>query len=153
MSFEKGNKTDSKHYWLTPADLMAEMQAEFEFDFDFTNLSDDDSNITFDVTSVSINAGVSSAVTFGAFTQGPGERVRTDFNGISNDTVSIDLTGLGLEEGDTFTVEATIAVTDGDGNTYNDTVTFEVTVPDPDTGSTLNKRYVATAVSGSGMVS
>lgn len=34
MTFEKGNKSDGKHYWLTPEDLMAEMQAEFDFDFD-----------------------------------------------------------------------------------------------------------------------
>ena len=34
MSFEKGNKDDGKHYWLTPSDLMEEMQAEFEFDYD-----------------------------------------------------------------------------------------------------------------------
>jgi hypothetical protein len=34
MTFEDGNKSDGKHYWLTPADLLAEMQAEFNFDFD-----------------------------------------------------------------------------------------------------------------------
>ena len=34
MTYSGGNAGDGKHYWLTPADLMAEMQAEFDFDFD-----------------------------------------------------------------------------------------------------------------------
>lgn len=34
MTFEKGNKTDGKHYWLTPDDLMEEINAEFDIDFD-----------------------------------------------------------------------------------------------------------------------
>lgn len=32
--FHTGNGSDKKHYWLTPPDLYAKMDAEFHFDFD-----------------------------------------------------------------------------------------------------------------------
>ena len=32
--FNRGNKKDGKHYWLTPKDVYSALDAEFNFDFD-----------------------------------------------------------------------------------------------------------------------
>jgi hypothetical protein len=34
MSFENGNKSDGKHYWLTPEAMLESIYDEFEIDFD-----------------------------------------------------------------------------------------------------------------------
>lgn len=34
MSFENGNNSDGKHYWLIPPELYKELDEEFQFDFD-----------------------------------------------------------------------------------------------------------------------
>ena len=117
----------------------------FTFDFDFANKSADGSPIQFDVTQFKINAGAFGAVTFDPYTQNAGDRLRTDKNGVSNDSITASLTGLGLQEGDTFTVTATITVTDANNVTKTEDVTFTLTVPDPD-ANIKNTRYAATSV-------
>lgn len=126
----------------------ADATGNFEFDFDFSNLSTEANDITFDVTQISINGGAASAATFNTYTQTAGDRLRTNRDGVTGDTLSTSLSGLNLEEGDTFTITATINVVEN-GITKTENVTFTVTVPDPD-NNILNVRYPATAIGSGG---
>lgn len=126
----------------------ADATGNFEFDFDFSNLSSEGNDITFDVTQISVNGGGASTVTFNTYTQTAGDRLRTNRDGVTGDTLSTSLSGLNLEEGDTFTISATINVVEN-GIPKTETVTFTITVPDPD-DNIQNFRYPATAIGSGG---
>jgi flagellar hook-associated protein 1 FlgK len=126
----------------------ADATGNFEFDFDFSNLSSEGKEISFDVTQISINGGAASAVTFNNYTQLAGDRLRTNRDGALGDTLSASLSGLNLQEGNTFTITATINVVEN-GITKTENVTFTVTVPDPE-DNIQNFRYPATAIGSGG---
>ncbi len=121
----------------------------FEFDFEFSNISGKDA--TFEITgALSFSDGAVSEIgSFNPFTSTAGLRERTGVDGVPDDTITLDLSGSSLGEGDILTVSVPVRVTDGDGNIYNDTIDFEITIPDPDDRIT-NQRFPATALSGSG---
>ncbi len=119
------------------------VSGSFSFGFDFSNLSADGSDISFDVSSIKINGGTATPVSFNSFTQAAGQRETTD------DKLSVSLSGLNLQEGDSFNVTATVNVTDKNGNVKTEDVTFAVKVPAPGT-DIKNTPYAATAISGTG---
>jgi flagellar hook-associated protein 1 len=125
----------------------ANASGNFTFDFDFANLAPDGTDIVFDVTQLSVNGGPFNPATFNPYTQTAGNRLRTDQENTTNDNLSVDLTGLGLEQDDTFTITATVTITDSNNVTRTEDVTFTVNIPDPD-DNIRNTRYAATAIGG-----
>lgn len=136
----------------------ADVTGTFEFDFEFTNIFGDDA--TFEVLgpldappgTVTATGGVVLSGPQGAFgdiTAPTGERFRTGIQGVNDDTITLDFAAATLEEGDTFTVDIPVRVTDGDGNIFIDTLTYQVTIPDPN-NDIKNNRFTINAVSGGG---
>lgn len=123
------------------------VSGEYEFDFEFTNIDSNGLDVTFDVEEISINGGTSSAVTFGALTAAAGNTHRTFTSSNTTGSISLDLTSLGLEEGESFEISAKVRVTDANGNETTETITYTVTIPDPEE-DTINERYSVSSISG-----
>lgn len=119
----------------------------FEFDFDLLGLDASGENMSFEVEGVSVDS-VSSTYNFDTFTLEPGVRQRTGKYATANDTISVNIPS-GLSEGDSFEVEVSVKVTDSDGNISRETITYTVTIPDPEDTIT-NNRINASSISGSG---
>jgi len=112
-------------------------------DFDFSNLSTDGTPVKFDVTSLSINGGGATTPAFTEYTQAAGDRQRT---GATDSTSRLNIAiPAGLQQGDSFTVTATIKITDSQGNISTQDVTYSVAVPDPATDIT-NTRYAPASI-------
>lgn len=134
----------------------ANVSGNFELDFEFSNFNSLGEDITLDIASYTISHGAytSSTITptFDANSVAGGKRERTNQSTATAGSLTVDLNDAGtngLEAGETFTIDAVVAVTDASGNVSNETVTFTFTVPDPDEGI-KNDRFSATAISGSG---
>ncbi|HCR85750.1 MAG TPA: flagellar hook-associated protein FlgK [Alphaproteobacteria bacterium] len=123
----------------------ANATGEFVFDFELSNLAPDGGAITFDISTISINSGAASAVTFNTTELTAGQRLRTDLKGVENGSLSVDLDALNLEEGGTFTITVAAQVTHEDGTVYNENLTYTITIPDPE-DNIKNNRYYITSI-------
>lgn len=124
----------------------ANATGEMEFDFELLNLDSLGENITFDVTAITADVGTVNFTSFTNQTIAAGDRRRTDLNGITSDSFSVTLDNT-LGEGDSFDITASVIVTDSQGNTYNEDITYAVTIPDP-TSDIKNLRYQVSSVTG-----
>ncbi len=132
----------------------ANVSGTFDIDFEFTNLNALGEQINFDVSSYTINYDTysSGAITpiFNSANVDGGARNRTDNSLSTAGGISLDLTdagAAGLREGETFTVDFVVSVTDESGNVSNETITYTFTAPDPDT-NIINTKYGPSSISG-----